>query len=65
MIFLLLGLQLGYKKHNIMCFLCLWDSRDDTNHYRYTKTVWPPKEEHAVGRYNVGHIPLHDPQKVY
>ena len=32
---LLLGLQLGYTKH--MCFVCLWDSRDDINHY--TKTI--------------------------
>ncbi|CAN2391775.1 hypothetical protein PRIEUP_LOCUS1815 [Pristimantis euphronides] len=29
---LLLGLQLGYTKH--MCFLCLWNSRDDKNHYK-------------------------------
>ena len=57
----LLGLQLRYTKH--MCFLCLWDSRDDINHY--TKTIWPPREDLAVGRYNVKHAPLIDPQKVY
>jgi len=28
---LLLGLQLGYTKH--MCFLCLWNSRQDSSHY--------------------------------
>ena len=28
---ILLGLQLGYTKH--MCFLCLWDSRQDNSHY--------------------------------
>ena len=58
---LLLGLQLGYTKH--MCFLCLWDSRDDSNHY--SRTIWPPRKELAVGRYNVKHTPLIDPQKVY
>ena len=46
-----------------MCFLCLWDSRDDTNHY--TKTIWPPRENLAVDRYNVKHILLIDPQKVH
>ena len=58
---LLLGLQLGCTKH--MCFLCLWDSRDDSNHY--SRTIWPPRKELAVGRYNVKHTPLIDPQKVY
>ena len=58
---LLLGLQLAYTKH--MCFLCLWDSRDDSNHY--SRTIWPPRKELAVGRYNVKHTPLIDPQKVY
>ena len=61
MISLLLGLQLGYTKH--VCFLCLWDSRDDINHY--TKTIWPPRKDIAVGRYNVKRAPLIDPQKVY
>ena len=28
---LLLGMQTGYTKH--MCILCLWNSRDDKNHY--------------------------------
>ena len=56
---LLLGLQLGYTKH--MCFLCLWDSRDDSNHY--SRTIWPPRKELAVGRYNMKHTPLIDPQK--
>ena len=30
-LFLLLGLQLGYTKN--MCFLCLWNSREDSSHY--------------------------------
>ena len=58
---LLLGLQLGYTKH--MCFLCLWDSCDDANHY--TKTYWPPREQSVVGRFNVKNAPLINPQKVY
>ena len=31
MLGLLLGLQGGYTKHS--CFLCLWDSRSDKEHY--------------------------------
>ena len=58
MISLLLGLQRGYPKH--MCVLCPWDSRDDT-HY-YTTTIWLPREELAVGRNDVKHISLVDPQ---
>jgi hypothetical protein len=58
---LLLGLQLGYTKH--MCFLCLWNSRDDKNHYK--KHDWPSRTEHVVGKYNVKHPALIDPQKVH
>lgn len=58
---LLLGLQLGYTKN--MCFLCLWNSRDDKNHYIVKE--WPKRDEYTVGRYNVKHEPLVDPQKVY
>ena len=36
---LLLGLQLDYTKR--MCFLCLWDSRQDNSHYAVK--VWPPR----------------------
>ena len=58
---LLLGLQLVYIKH--MCFLCLWDSRHDSNHYAVK--VWPPRENPCVGTYNVKHQPLVDPIDVY
>ena len=58
---LLLGLQLGYTKH--MCFLCLWNSRDDKNHYK--KHDWPSRTEHVVGKHNVKHPALVDAQKVY
>ena len=48
---LLLGLQLGYKKH--MCFLCLWDSRQDKSHY--AAKVWPPRQSSQIGKHNVQH----------
>ena len=57
---LLLGLQMGCTKY--MCFLCLWDSRDESNNY--TKTVRPPREELAVGKYIEKHTPRIDPRKV-
>ena len=58
---LLLGLQLGYTKH--MCFLCLWDSRADAEHY--IKKDWPVRPEPTVGRYNCRCLPLVDPKKVF
>ena len=39
------------------------NSRDDSNHYN--KTIWPPREELAVGKYNVQHKPIIDSRKVY
>ena len=51
---LLLGLQLGYTKH--MCFLCLWDSRQDNSHYAVK--VWPSRQSSQIGKYNVQHQPL-------
>ena len=58
---LVLGLQLGYTKH--MCFLCLWNSRDDNNHYKIKQ--WPNRDEHKIGKHNVQHESLVDPLKVY
>ena len=58
---LLVGLQLGYTKH--MCFLCLWNSRDDSNNY--TIRNWPERTEYKIGMYNGQHKSLVDPQKVY
>ena len=43
MIAFLLGLQGGYTKHS--CFLCLWDSRADEQHYVVKN--WPPREDHT------------------
>jgi len=58
---LLLGLQLGYTRY--MCFLCLWNSRADEQHY---KTVeWPAHENFIPGSFNVQHEPLVDAKKVF
>ena len=32
-------------------FLCLWDSRADSDHY--AKKVWPPREDFTPGSYSV------------
>ena len=61
MVALLLGLQLGYTKY--MCFLCLWDSRDNKNYW--TKNDWKERTEHVPGRYNVKHVALVDPAKIF
>ena len=58
---LLLGLQSGYTKY--MCFLCLWDSRDDKNHW--TKNDWKEQTEHVPGRHNVEHVALVDSAKIF
>ena len=50
----LLGLQGGYTKYS--CFLCLWNSRADGEHYE--KIQWPLREELIPGRYNVIKEPL-------
>lgn len=57
---MLMGLQGGYTKN--MCFLCLWDSRADSEHYK--RKVWPARKEFAPGKSNVEHAPLVDPSKV-
>ena len=49
-----LGLQLSYTKH--MCFLCLWDNRQDNSHYAVK--VWPPRQSSQIGKHNVQHQPL-------
>ena len=45
-----------------MSFLCLWNSRDDENHYK--RVGWPSRTEHVVGKYNGKHPALIDPQKL-
>src|SRR5215470_1287932 len=57
---LVMGLQLGCTKH--MCFLCLWNSRDDQNHYRVKE--WPARADHTVGQHNVQHASLVNSDKI-
>ena len=56
----LLGLQGGYTKYS--CFLCLWNSRADGEHYE--KIHWPTREELTPGMYNVIRKPLTSREKV-
>jgi len=58
---LLLGMQLGYTKH--MCFLCLWDSRDDANHFEVRD--WPARKDFTPGKFNIKYVPLVNPEKVF
>ena len=39
-----------------MCFLCLWNSREDSSHYAVK--VWPTRQSPQIGRHNVCHQPL-------
>ena len=61
MVVLVLGLQSGYTKY--MCFICLWDSRDDKNHW--TKKEWKERKVHVPGRHNVKHVALVDTDKIF
>ena len=54
MITLLLGQQGGYTKYS--CFLCLWNSRADDQHY--SRTQWQLREELILGTHNVIRQPL-------
>lgn len=57
---LILGLQSGYTKYP--CFMCLWDSRADSQHY--VKQEWPSRQGLEPGSHNVLSRPLVDPSKV-
>ena len=54
MVNILLGQQAGYVKY--LCFLCLWDSRADDQHWQ--RKDWPIREELVVGENNVINEPL-------
>lgn len=51
---ILCGLQGGYTKY--CCFLCLWDSRADSLHYKQKK--WPERVSSVLGQANVKYEPL-------
>ena len=60
MIAFLLGLQGGYTKHS--CFLCLWNSRADEQHYLVKK--WPARKDLTSGSHNVLNSPLIERSKI-
>ena len=39
-----------------MCFLCLWDSRQDNSHYAVK--VWSLRQRSQIGKHDVQHQPL-------
>ena len=57
---MLLGLQAGYTKYP--CFLCEWDSRDTSNHWK--RKQWPARKSITPGVRNVVHEPLVDAKNV-
>jgi hypothetical protein len=57
---LLLGQQSGYTKHP--CFLCEWDSRDRTKHFK--QRHWPARNSLQSGFKNIIHTPLVDPKNI-
>ena len=56
----LLGLQAGYTKYS--CFLCLWDSRADAQHF--IRKEWPPRKDLVPGVCNVLNEPLVSREKI-
>ena len=46
-----------------MCFLCLWNSRQDSSHYLVK--VWLPRQRLQIGRHNIQHQSLVSSKKVF
>ncbi|KAF2356785.1 hypothetical protein FHG87_012459 [Trinorchestia longiramus] len=57
---LIVGLQGGYIKYP--CFLCLWDSRADDQHY--VRQEWPSRQGLKPGTHNVVSHPLVELSKI-
>jgi len=55
-----LGLKGGYTKQS--CFLWLWDSKVDEQHY--LRKDWPAREEDSSGSHNVKNTPLVQRNKI-
>ena len=60
MIAFLLGLQGGYTKHS--CFLCLWNSRANEQHYLVKN--WPARTDLTPGSHNVVNSSLIERSKI-
>ena len=60
MVAFLMGLQGGFSK--FPCFLCLWDSRKTSLHYKVKN--WPLRSSYDVSIHNVKLAPLVDAKKV-
>ena len=60
MIAFLLGLQEGYTKHS--CFLCLWNSRADKQHYLVKN--WTACKDLTSGSHNVLNSPFIERSKI-
>lgn len=60
MIQMVLGLQQGFTKYP--CFLCLWDSRARTEHFK--KKDWPKREKWEIGSKNIIHESLVDRENI-
>nr|XP_043069076.1 uncharacterized protein LOC122321970 [Drosophila bipectinata] len=60
----IIGIILGMQSGNIKypCFLCLFDSRDRSNHYK--KKNWPERKSLEPGSPNVLKAPLVDVSKI-
>ena len=46
-----------------MCFLCLWNSRADDEHY--STPEWPARTNLTPGSFNVMHVPLVNPKNIF
>ena len=60
MIAFLLGLQGSYAKHS--CFLCLWNSRADEQHYLVKN--WPARKDLTPGSHNIVNSSLIERSKI-
>ena len=58
---MLTGLQGGYTK--FCCFLCEWDSRARSSHYKVKE--WPARTENITGQKNISRPALVDKNKIF
>lgn len=58
---ILMGLQGGYTKY--CCFLCEWDSRARTEHYKIK--TWSARQNFIPEQKNIKYEPLVNSNKIY